>query len=517
MRPEAPRPIEPPRSARRRPEADAPPSRLTKKQKKQLKDATRPLDSWERYRALTDVLDEAIDLVDLADHKARFALVIMATLNVVLFFVAMRTDLVQDIPSRFQPFIAVYLLIYVFVALYFFMQAIESLRPRRSQPQVPPVTQTGIEDFPLGIRFYEDVLRRDPEEYQRAWKEVRMGQLNAELALQSHALAGINHKKYAALRRLYLGLKIMTVLAVGLVGAAAAATVIGTARKASEEKARWERVLGSAERLAGPGVKEPSGVAYHPGTDSLWVIGDEGGLAQLGLDGRVRRHEKVEAQLEDVVAHPSGLLVFVSETRAELITYDPKARRRIARFPLDVGSLLSRMPGDRNQGFEGLAFRPQPGRPGGGVFYLSHQRSPASVVAITFDPTGPPRRLGIESGVARWDLPNFEDLTAITYVPSLDRLLVMADAKDRLLVLNPTTGGIEDEIPVPGEQQEGLAFDPSGTLWVADDADKSLLRLPEALAGLTRRREEPRSPEAGPPAPAADPTQGLLAPETPAR
>ena len=63
--------------------------KLGKKQKKLKKDAVRSLDSWERYRALTDALDEAVDLVDLADHKARFALVIMAAVNVVLFVAAM--------------------------------------------------------------------------------------------------------------------------------------------------------------------------------------------------------------------------------------------------------------------------------------------------------------------------------------------------------------------------------------------------------------------------------------------
>src|SRR5713226_2221266 len=57
------------------------PVKLTKKQKKLLKDSHRALDSWERYRALTDVLDEATDLVDLADHKARFALIIMTAIN----------------------------------------------------------------------------------------------------------------------------------------------------------------------------------------------------------------------------------------------------------------------------------------------------------------------------------------------------------------------------------------------------------------------------------------------------
>ena len=221
-------------------------------------------DSWERYRALTDVLDEAIDLVDLADHKARFALVIMAALNVVLFFVAVRTDLVKDIPKFIQPFVGVYVLIYALVALYFFLQAIESLRPRKSQPQVSPVTQTGIEEFPLGIRFYEDILRRDVEDYKRAWKEVHVGQLNAELAVQAHALAGINRAKYTALRRLYSGLKLMTLLAVGLVGIAALAAVIGTARKVTKAATRGAKVLGTRTGSTTPGVKEPSGHRLLP-------------------------------------------------------------------------------------------------------------------------------------------------------------------------------------------------------------------------------------------------------------
>lgn len=502
-RSEPPRPIEPPRQGKKLAEVEKFPSKRSKKEKKALKDSHRPLDSWERYRALTDVLDEAIDLVDLADHKARFALVIMATLNVVLFFVG-RTDLIRGIPGRFQPFIAAYLLIYVIVALYFFMQAIESLRPRKSQPQVPPVTQTGIEDFPLGIRFYEDILRREPEDYKRAWQEVRMGQLNAELAVQAHALAGINKAKYGALRRLYLGLKIMTMLAVGLVGLAAAATVVDTMRKVSRAAGRGAKILGQAEKVLVDGVKEPSGIAFYPGTSHLFVVGDEGSLVEIDSEGKRLHGMKVEAQLEDVAVHlPTGLLVLLSETRSDLVLFDPVSRQVRGRFPIDAASLLDRGPGDPNQGFEGLAFRPQAGRPGGGIFYLTHQRAPAAVVALAFDPAGPPRRLGSESGVARFALPNFDDLTAITYVPSLDRLLVIADAKDRILVLNPDTGAIEEEIPLPGQQQEGLAFDAAGTLWIADDLAKSVLKIPGALEGLTKRLREraglQTSPEETPP------------------
>src|SRR5687768_18368009 len=150
--------------------------KLGKKQKKARKDATRPLDSWERYRALTDALDEAIDLVDLADHKARFALVIMAAVNVVLFFSADAMDPLKSGSFALQIVLGIYLLVYILIALYFFLQAIESLRPRQSQPQVTPVAdEAGIDQFPLGIRFYEDILRRDVDSFKKAWQDVRIG------------------------------------------------------------------------------------------------------------------------------------------------------------------------------------------------------------------------------------------------------------------------------------------------------------------------------------------------------
>jgi uncharacterized protein YjiK len=488
--PQAPRepppssPIEPPKPGKKLGKIDRFPSKLSKKQKKALKDAHRPLDSWERYRALTDVLDEAIDLVDLADHKARFALVIMAALNVVLFFVAVRTDLVKDIPKFIQPFVGVYVLIYALVALYFFLQAIESLRPRKSQPQVSPVTQTGIEEFPLGIRFYEDILRRDVEDYKRAWKDVHVGQLNAELAVQAHALAGINRAKYTALRRLYSGLKLMTLLAVGLVGIAALAAVIGTARKVTKAATRGAKVLGTAERITSVGVKEPSGIAFYPPTGHLFVVGDEGLLAELDGNGKVLKTTKIEAQIEDVTVHtPSGMLILVSESRSELILYDPAKGQEMKRWPLDLDSMLGTTVTDRNQGFEGLAFRPDPTQPGGGVFYLTHQRAPSMVIGLVFDPSAPVRRLGADTVVSRWSL-SYEDLTAVAWSEKLGRLLVLADAKDRLLVIRPEDGAVESELPIPGQQQEGLAIDGSGALWIADDLDKSVLRIKDAVTKM---------------------------------
>ena len=152
---------------------------------------------------------------------------------------------------------------------------------------------------------------------------------------------------------------------------------------------------------------------------------------------------------------------------------------------------------DRNQGFEGLAFRPDPSQPGGGVFYLTHQRAPAMVIGLAFDPAAPVRRLGADTVLSRWSL-SFEDLTGITWAAPLGRLLVLADAKDRLLVIRPEDGAVESELPIPGQQQEGLTLDGSGGLWIADDLDKSILRIKDAVTRM--QSQLPGAPDEAAPA-----------------
>jgi uncharacterized protein YjiK len=241
--------------------------------------------------------------------------------------------------------------------------------------------------------------------------------------------------------------------------------------------------LGKPQRFGRVGVNEPSGVAYHAPTGHLFVVGDDGKLAELDLSGKVVHSQPFPGNLEDVAVHTSGDLVVLSERSSELIVYDPVAKQERKRWRLDTDAVLGRSPGERNEGFEGLAFRPDPSAPGGGMFYLTHQRKPSMVVAVAFDYNRPAGTLSADVVKERFDLDGYEDLTAITYVPELDRLLVIADSADLLLVLRPD-GSVEHEVALPGKQQEGLAFDPQGNLWVADDKDKSLLKIERGLEAL---------------------------------
>lgn len=197
------------------PEDDA--TRLLRREMKRLADVNRPLDSWERYRALNDSLDEAYEQIDLGNREARFALILMGGLNAALIVLATRTDVPQSLTAIQRNWVFGLLLVYVIVAVRFLLQAIEALRPGKFRPQLG-TWATDSEDFPRGVRYYEDVIERDAEAHWRAWQEVRIGQLNAELAVQFHSLCQKNEHRHLAVRRLYAGLRLMTMLLAGLAG-----------------------------------------------------------------------------------------------------------------------------------------------------------------------------------------------------------------------------------------------------------------------------------------------------------
>jgi len=192
-------------------------ARLLRRQLKRLADLNRPLDSWERYRALNDCLDEAYEQIDLGNREARFALILMGGLNAALIVLATRSPIPQSLTPSQRSLVFGLLFLYVIVAVRFLLQAIDALRPGKFRPQLDG-WPTDSEDFPRGVRYYEDVIQRNAEGHWRAWQDVRIGQLNAELAVQFHSLCQKNEHRHLAVRRLYAGLRLMTMLLAGLAG-----------------------------------------------------------------------------------------------------------------------------------------------------------------------------------------------------------------------------------------------------------------------------------------------------------
>jgi hypothetical protein len=191
----------------------------SKAERRRRKDAerfteTRPLDPWERYRALSDHVDHLLDVTELADRKTRFALVILGALNAINVLIAIRAPQ-TDIAGLNHVFLQVYIAGYVLISLYFFIYAIAALRPRVGRMHRPGELRADA-GVP-GLRLMDDILATNIDDYYDLWRRAEVGQLDREMALQAYLLARANAEKYKAVRRVYQGLVLLVALTAILV------------------------------------------------------------------------------------------------------------------------------------------------------------------------------------------------------------------------------------------------------------------------------------------------------------
>jgi hypothetical protein len=189
--------------------------RRRKREAKLRRDAERPPESFERFRILLELVGEGRQVVDLADHKARYALVVMGVLNAGVFFLMSRSHLFGNLSSGVKPWLIGFIIVYAALTFLFVYYAVDCLRPRRLQyADMMAAGASGEERHaPRGILFWETIATFDLDSYRRAWSGVRMEQLNAEAVIIAHHEARLIRAKYVALGRLYFGLAVLVVLA----------------------------------------------------------------------------------------------------------------------------------------------------------------------------------------------------------------------------------------------------------------------------------------------------------------
>lgn len=193
-------------------EREAKAARKHRKQEAKLHhDAARPPRSLERWRILMDVVDEGRRVVELADHKARYALVVMGALNAGVFLILSRAHLLSELPASLKPGLIGILIVYAGLSCLFVYYAIDCLRPRWLKDSGPTVGAGGKR--PRGLLYWESIGTYDLEAYQSSWNAARMDQLNGEVVIIAHRLSLLIGSKYRALGRLYRGLAILVVLA----------------------------------------------------------------------------------------------------------------------------------------------------------------------------------------------------------------------------------------------------------------------------------------------------------------
>jgi hypothetical protein len=177
---------------------------------------TGPMSPWERYRVLTDLLEQHTDIAEMADRKTRFALVILGAVNAVNLVVVARPAMFAPDVESVRTAIALYGTIYVALSLFLFVQAIGALKPRVGA-FLDTVEKTGPEDRRiLGLRFIKNTLDSSRSEYYERWKQASFADVNHEIAITVQMFAGIITSKYKALYRLYMGLMVLVFLTAGM-------------------------------------------------------------------------------------------------------------------------------------------------------------------------------------------------------------------------------------------------------------------------------------------------------------
>ena len=201
--------------------------RRRKREAKQRRDAERPPESFERFRILSELVDEGRQVIELADHRARYALVVMSILNAFVFLVISRSHLLGELPLATRTWLIGFIGVYGVLTFLFVYYAVDCLRPRPLQ--YAELLRDGHEggSGPLGILYWEGIAGYELDAFRRAWGEARMDQLNAEVVIIAYNLARVVRAKYVSLGRLYWGLSGLVVLAAALL---IVLTVLGLAQ-----------------------------------------------------------------------------------------------------------------------------------------------------------------------------------------------------------------------------------------------------------------------------------------------
>jgi hypothetical protein len=189
-----------------------------RREQKVREHADRPPEPWDRFRILIEAISEGRQVIDLTDHRARYALVVLGVLNAGAFAFISRAHLLGGLPRPAKLWAVGLLLFYGLLNLVFILHAIDCLRPRSLSHAVPP--EGPLREGrpmpvhrPLGIMFWESVAKMDLVTYHRAWDHAVMGQVNAEAEAVFHTMARVIQAKYRALHRLYAGLAGLVILA----------------------------------------------------------------------------------------------------------------------------------------------------------------------------------------------------------------------------------------------------------------------------------------------------------------
>jgi uncharacterized protein YjiK len=228
---------------------------------------------------------------------------------------------------------------------------------------------------------------------------------------------------------------------------------------------------GNIDRVNFP---EPSGLCFHPSRGTLFVVSDEGEIAEIGKDGELLFRAEIPGDLEGITVEPeSGFLYLIKEGDDIILEFDPETKEITRTFPLNRTyhgnpDFIEKRIGRYDNGIESIAFVRDDKHPEGGTFFIGNQWDPPCLMEVWL-PLKSSQEKSTEARIIRVLSLILDDPAAMYYDCRTGLLNVVSDA-DNILVEITLQGKIVREFAFTGDSQEGIAIDDEGYLYIAQDS-----------------------------------------------
>ena len=221
---------------------------------------------------------------------------------------------------------------------------------------------------------------------------------------------------------------------------------------------------------------EPSGIVFLAERGTLFVVGDEGQIAELRPDGTmVKNGQGLKNDYEGITYAPStGLLYLVTEQKAHIFEVSPDDFTISREFTIAPNLGETAILNEDQNKIEAIAFVPKPDHPEGGVFFLATQAGDGEgqSSSLLFSAEAPLKSNAAKESAARIlayaNVP-VPDLSGLHYDPTSTNLYAISDWANVFLELTEQ-GQVVQIRTLPGEHQEGITLDNQGYLYLAQDS-----------------------------------------------
>ncbi len=236
----------------------------------------------------------------------------------------------------------------------------------------------------------------------------------------------------------------------------------------------WLDVQGFGGDIDKQQLAEPSGICYHEERGTLFVVSDEGEVAEIRKDGTPVANYRVKGDLEAITVVPeTGLLYVGVEGEDVILEFDPVRGEVTRRFPINRAfegnpNFLERQTEKFDNGIECMAFVPDPTHPEEGTFYVGNQWDPSMIMEVVV-PLKSSRAAEAEARIIRVLPFEMDDPAAMYFDPKTRLLNVVSDA-DNILVELTLDGKLVKEYAFLADNQEGLCRDDEGYLYITQDS-----------------------------------------------